>query len=93
MKSVFSILFCLATLLVLLLSCAINNVCADSPDLSNIVPAILDLDLVRTRINRQFKDLRTADGEGDSTVAMSLVDALQRWADALEAQVLAFLKS
>ena len=87
MKGVYSTFLCSATLLVLLLFSAIISVCADSPDLSSIVPAVLDLDLVRTRINRQFKDLGTTDGEGESTVAMSLVDALQRWADALEAQV------
>ena len=87
MNGVHSTLFYTAPFLVLLLSSAIRNVCADSPDLSSIVPAILDLDPVRTRINRQFKDLGTTEGEGESTVAMSLVDALQKWADALEAQV------
>ena len=63
MNGVHSTLFYTAPFLVLLLSSAIRNVCADSPDLSSIVPAILDLDPVRTRINRQFKDLGTTDGE------------------------------
>lgn len=46
----------------------------------------LDLETVRSRIERQFNELETV-GTGENTVAMSLVDALQRWADALEAQV------
>jgi hypothetical protein len=40
----------------------------------------------RSRIQRQFKDLQ-GPSSGDSSVATSLVDALQKWADALEAQV------
>ena len=70
--------------------CAIESSFAEtiSDDaISEIVPAILDLNPVRSRIDRQFKDLENGSGSGDSSVAMSLVDALQRWADALEAQV------
>ena len=71
--------------------CAIETSLAenvsDDEVISEIVPAILDLNPVRSRIERQFKDLENGSGSGDSSVAMSLVDALQRWADALEAQV------
>jgi len=82
----------LLLLLLLLLLCAIQTCSAseneDASDVSKIVPAILDLDNIRTRIDRQFKGLGDSDGgSGESSIAMSLVDALQRWADALEAQV------
>ncbi len=79
--------------LLLLLLCAIQTCSADETlddsNVSNIVPAILDLDNIRTRIDRQFKDLGDSSGGGgnESSIAMSLVDALQKWADALEAQV------
>ena len=54
-------------------------------DLLRVDPVFLDLEPVRSRIERQFKDMDNEEA-GDSSVAMSLVDALQRWADALEAQ-------
>ena len=84
-------------LLLLMLLCAIQSCSAaenlNNDDVSKIVPAILDLDHVRTRIDRQFKDLggdADGGGGGESSIAMSLVDALQKWADALEAQVKIF---
>ena len=65
--------------------CAMPAAAAALEDLLRIDPVILDLDPVRSRIERQFKDMENEEA-GDSSVAMSLVDALQRWADALEAQ-------
>lgn len=43
----------------------------------------LNLHEFGSRLSRQFKDVSTSNGD----VAIGLIDALQRWADALEAQV------
>jgi chromosome segregation ATPase len=62
-------------------------------DLKNVLPELLKLDDVRHRVSRQFKDASFVGGEddqqdsNDASIAMSLVDALQKWADALEAQI------
>ena len=50
---------------------------------------VLDLKkIVRSRVSKQFKDTLFKENTNDGgNVAMSLVDALQNWADALEAQI------
>lgn len=51
------------------------------------IPALNE---VKHRLSRQFKDTLLNSGEenpSDASIAMSLVDALQKWADALEAQI------
>ena len=52
--------------------------------------AILNLSKIKNRMSKQFKDNLFSSSEAvnnDANVAMSLVDALQNWADALEAQI------
>ena len=52
--------------------------------------AILNLSKIKSRMSKQFKDTLFDSSESvnnDANVAMSLVDALQKWADALEAQI------
>jgi len=52
--------------------------------------AILNLSKIKSRMSKQFKDTLFDSSEAvnnDANVAMSLVDALQNWADALEAQI------
>ena len=52
--------------------------------------AILNLSKIKSRMSKQFKDNLFDSSEAvnnDANVAMSLVDALQKWADALEAQI------
>jgi len=62
-------------------------------DLSETIPAILNLGELRSRLGRQFSNLESIeDGKAggsvsETNIAMSLVDALQKWADALEAQI------
>ena len=64
-------------------------------DLSEVIPGILNLGELRSRISRQFQHLEQVEdgaksGGGaisETNIAMSLVDALQKWADALEAQI------
>ena len=55
-------------------------------DFKDIIP-----DLLTNRVSRQFKDaLMSRENEevnSDAGIAMSLIDALQKWADALEAQI------
>ncbi len=63
-------------------------------DFNKVLLPLLNLGELRTRLSRQFKDAVISDGPmgmgaagGDASIAVSLVDALQRWADALEAQI------
>jgi len=63
-------------------------------DLSEVIPGILSLGDLRSRISRQFQHLdqfedgaKSGGSISETNIAMSLVDALQKWADALEAQI------
>ncbi len=69
--------------LILVLSSAVESV---SKDKISVLDDSLKLDLrgFRTRLGRQFKEAVAEDEDG---VAIGLIDALQRWADALEDQV------
>ena len=63
-----------------------NDVQSLHIDFKDIIP-----DLLTNRVSRQFKDaLMSRENEevnSDAGIAMSLIDALQKWADALEAQI------
>lgn len=71
----------LASLLLLALSASASALEATPSleDLSELEP----LNLATLRESRQFKQA----AEDDGGVAIGLIDALQRWADALEAQI------
>ena len=60
----------------------------DSDNTENAFPSLKNY--VKQRMSKQFKDTLFDSQEAvnnDASVAMSLVDALQNWADALEAQI------
>ena len=60
----------------------------DNDDNTNTIPSLKNY--VKQRMSKQFKDTLFDSQEAvnnDASVAMSLVDALQNWADALEAQI------
>merc|ERR1712223_105234 len=60
----------------------------DSDNTENTFPSLKNY--VKQRMSKQFKDTLFDSQEAvnnDASVAMSLVDALQNWADALEAQI------
>ena len=70
-------------------SCCSVVLCQDMSD--SKIPKLRDL-LDKTRMGKQFQLLDQHDGKSgasvsETNIAMSLVDALQKWADALEAQI------
>lgn len=71
-----------AVLTVLVISCYIPE------SVGKELPKLRSLSQDLSRIGRQFADIgEQAKVEGESMVSMSLVDALQKWADALEEQI------